>query len=418
MKKLFLILYLTLILPSIYAARTYIPEDYPTIQAGIDAVPEGDTILISGGTYTGPGNVDLTFNGKNLVVMTRGGFQNVTIDCNGTPEDPHVAFIFDNNETSASKIIGLRIINAYRPGFSGACTFLHGSATLSDCIIENNQISGIIFTNWSTPGVVHNCEIRNNTGSGIGYTPSEITISSCQIINNSGSGIISGGNVTLQSSVVAYNNDYGLFNANASTQQVNINNCTFAFNNIALHYETELPKSNILATGDISNTIFAFNQTGIVSIMTTVDLACSDFYGNTVNDLEGVDPAILTMNGNFSADPLFCDTVTQFLHLTSGSPCLADGNSCLESVGALGWHECACCKGIRGNIDYDPNDTIDISDLVALVQYMFSGGPGPACEVEADIDDDGMWGIGDVVYLVNYMFVPGSPPPLPCPYII
>lgn len=73
-----------------------------------------------------------------------------------------------------------------------------------------------------------------------------------------------------------------------------------------------------------------------------------------------------------------------------------------------------CCIDIRGNVDYDPGDVIDISDLVYLVDYMFSGGPEPPCPEEADIDGSGGIDISDLVYLVDYMFS-GGPPPVACP---
>ena len=39
-----------------------------------------------------------------------------------------------------------------------------------------------------------------------------------------------------------------------------------------------------------------------------------------------------------------------------------------------------CCVGdMRGNVDFDPSDVIDISDLVYLVDYMFNQGPAPLC---------------------------------------
>jgi hypothetical protein len=72
------------------------------------------------------------------------------------------------------------------------------------------------------------------------------------------------------------------------------------------------------------------------------------------------------------------------------------------------------CVNIRGNIDTDAGDVIDISDLVYLVDYMFSGGPEPGCPNEADIDPSGGVDISDLVYLVDYMFSGGPAPPL-CP---
>jgi hypothetical protein len=59
----------------------------------------------------------------------------------------------------------------------------------------------------------------------------------------------------------------------------------------------------------------------------------------------------------------------------------------------------------------DPLDQIDISDLVYLVDYMFTGGPAPTCFEEADMDcSGGILDIADLVYLVDYMFNLGRPP--------
>ena len=68
------------------------------------------------------------------------------------------------------------------------------------------------------------------------------------------------------------------------------------------------------------------------------------------------------------------------------------------------------CVGIRGNIDGDAGDVIDISNLVWLVDYMFTGGPPPPSMEEGNIDGIGAIDISDLVYLVDYMFIGGSPP--------
>jgi len=83
-----------------------------------------------------------------------------------------------------------------------------------------------------------------------------------------------------------------------------------------------------------------------------------------------------------------------------------------QSFGAL-----TCCVGaIRGNIDNDPDDQVDISDVIALIDYMFTGGPAPVCFYEADLNPD--WvveiNIADLIYLVDYLFQ-GGPPPAACP---
>ncbi len=73
-----------------------------------------------------------------------------------------------------------------------------------------------------------------------------------------------------------------------------------------------------------------------------------------------------------------------------------------------------CCIDIRGNVDYDPLDEIDISDLVFLVDFMFNSGAEPQCADEADINGEGNGtDISDLVYLVAYMF-DGGPQPADC----
>ena len=89
---------------------------------------------------------------------------------------------------------------------------------------------------------------------------------------------------------------------------------------------------------------------------------------------------------------------------------MGDFESRMFTVGA----DVSCCWGMRGNVDYDPGDVIDISDLVFLVDYMFNGGSEPDCMIEVDLNDDGGIDISDLVFLVDYMFT-GGPAPVDCP---
>lgn len=77
----------------------------------------------------------------------------------------------------------------------------------------------------------------------------------------------------------------------------------------------------------------------------------------------------------------------------------------------------SCCEPpIRGDINFDLGTTIDIADLVYLVDYMFNGGEPPPCMDEADVNGSGGSNpvdISDLVHLVDYMFT-GGPPPVDC----
>ena len=63
---------------------------------------------------------------------------------------------------------------------------------------------------------------------------------------------------------------------------------------------------------------------------------------------------------------------------------------------------------ICGNINH--RGSIDISDLVWLVNYMFKNGPPPVTYPAGDLDCSGEVDIADLVYLVNFMFKQGPEP--------
>lgn len=74
-----------------------------------------------------------------------------------------------------------------------------------------------------------------------------------------------------------------------------------------------------------------------------------------------------------------------------------------------------CCVGLTGNINNDPADEVDLSDLIYFVTYLFSSGPAIPCPAEANVDGDagGITDLSDLIYLVNYLFNSG-PMPAPC----
>ncbi len=77
----------------------------------------------------------------------------------------------------------------------------------------------------------------------------------------------------------------------------------------------------------------------------------------------------------------------------------------------------SCCVGIRGNVNGDINDNINISDLIFLIAYMFNNGDEPPCTEEADINGSGETSpinVSDVVALIAFMFQEG-PAPAVCP---
>ena len=82
-----------------------VPSDQPTIQSGIYVATDGDTVLIADGTYTGPGNYNINFNGKAITVKSVNGPDSCIIDCQQWGRE----FLFYSGEVGTSVQEGLTI---------------------------------------------------------------------------------------------------------------------------------------------------------------------------------------------------------------------------------------------------------------------------------------------------------------------
>jgi parallel beta-helix repeat protein/predicted outer membrane repeat protein len=166
-----------------------VPLEYPTIQSAINAAVDGDTVIVTPATYTGPGNWDIDFLGKAVTVRSENGPDNCIIDCNeiiNYRRVPHSGFYFHNNEDANSVLTGFTITSCYE---GGAIRCFSGSPTITNCIITGNSAmdgSGI-YCGSGSPAIT-NCTISSNVGSGIYCYDSSPTITNCTITGNTGSG--------------------------------------------------------------------------------------------------------------------------------------------------------------------------------------------------------------------------------------
>lgn len=71
----------------------------------------------------------------------------------------------------------------------------------------------------------------------------------------------------------------------------------------------------------------------------------------------------------------------------------------------------SCCDGMAGNADCRPDNTVDIGDVTAVINYLFIEQEDLCCYSEADVDDDGtgIINMGDLTALINYLFIDGTP---------
>ena len=158
----------------VFCAELKVPGEYGTIQSGIDAAMDGDSILIAPGTYTGTGNRDIDCKGKIIKIMSSGNADQTVIDC----EKLGRAFIIQSGETIKTVISGLTLMNGDAsqsdPQLYGGAILCweHSAVTLLNCILSNNsapESGGAFYTDGSNT-IIDSCTFQNNeatiTGGG------------------------------------------------------------------------------------------------------------------------------------------------------------------------------------------------------------------------------------------------------------
>lgn len=201
-----------LLIPRIcFSTIIHVPADEPTIQSGINAAGDGDTILIADGIYKGFGNYNITWNAayKHLVIMSVNGPTNCIIDCQGNGR----GFILNWEHNSNDVINGLTITNGWANTYlvgGGAILIKSASPQIINCILVDNSAGddynladgGAIDCIKKSSPIIKGNIIRNNsathTGGGIHFADSSSGVIENNIIdNNKSGGCYGGGGIAL-----------------------------------------------------------------------------------------------------------------------------------------------------------------------------------------------------------------------------
>jgi hypothetical protein len=290
------------------ATEINVPADQSTIQTGIDATADGDTVLVQPGTYV----ENINFNGKNITVKSVSGNPEDTI-IDGNKNGSVVTF--DNGEDSTAVLNGFTLTNGSGTLLSG---YTHGGAiyvknadpTIKNMVILNNSVTssggGIHFV--YSDAILSDSIIRNNIagddGGGISTAHSDVTIRNCLIVENKAQdigGAVAGGGIRIH----GYGNP-------------TIINSTIANNStpgsggggIVVYWNTNPVIANCIVYNNAGGEI---KTSGNANPVVTYSLVKGGHTGQ----------------GNIDTDPLFADATATGgdYHLSDDSPCIDAGTS-------------------------------------------------------------------------------------------
>jgi hypothetical protein len=235
---------------------------------------------------------------------------------------------------------------------------------MEDCVLDSNQNSGLrmLQSANSISTAINRCIFSNNLaikGAAINSEGSaNLTVNESNFTNNQS---IRGGSLFLindpDSTAISFNNCLFANNfadtggvlyfytdtiSDPDRQHLNFAGCTFAQNHgdgAGCAYldggELDYPLSV-----NLSDCLIAMNSGGSSiacgSPYYDFDLSCTDIFGNPGGDWVGCIDSFAVINGNLSADPLFCDTASGDFTIRSTSPCAPANTSCNVLIGASG----------------------------------------------------------------------------------
>ena len=348
----------------LYSTIINIPADYATIQAGINASANADTVLVQPGTYVE--NID--YGGKlitlaSLFLTTQ---DPAYVDSTYIVGDGNGSVVtFQSNEDSTAVLIGFTITNGN--SFNGGGILCLGASPYikNVTISYNNSTKGGGIYCGSSNMYLQNVTISNNfvedyfeflgEGGGIYCSFSDLNVSNLTVAANQAS-----------------NRGGGIYydNSNSNLEKATIVDNSAAYNGDAIYcYDN----SNL----SLVNSILWYNS---------IEIDAGSSVTATYSDIQFG----WTGTGNIDADPLFVDMNNGNFNLQPTSPCIDSGdptspldpNGSRVDMGAYYFHYLNPPK-----VDFVADITSGMVPLAVSFTDLSTQGSG--------VMDEWYWGFGD-----------------------
>ena len=198
MQRRMLLVGLMLVIPAVVSATTYVVDphgtgDFPTIQAAVDAVVNGDIIELTDGVFTGPGNCDVDYRGKEITIRSQSGSaETCVVDCDAGPGDHRRAFVFFNGEHPEAILDGITITRGFADWGGGIfCGGEDTAPTIRNCIFRDNEAlgeGGALCCDMVVTPLIQGCLFESNTsydgGAVSSCTMAFPTFEQCTFVGN------------------------------------------------------------------------------------------------------------------------------------------------------------------------------------------------------------------------------------------